>query len=69
MKCENRIPDVGEYFVQGRRTLRRCDGEALWSVRVNPPSAKSDGTVNLCDHCNRFEYLYFPRVALAGEKP
>lgn len=61
MQCENMVDDLGAYFLQCRRVPVRCTGEATWAVRVNPPSTKSDGIVRLCDHCNRFDFLYFRR--------
>ena len=73
MQCENTIPHLGAYFTQCQVKLTRCTGEAKWAVRVNPPSKDRSGIVRLCDHCNKFDYLYFKRSPIepqgAGKCP
>lgn len=64
MQCENIIPSVGAYFFEAKIKNVRCDGIAKWVVTVNPPSKENDGKVRLCDHCNKFDYLTFPRKTI-----
>jgi hypothetical protein len=65
MQCENTISDVLAYFTQAIRKNVPCRGEAKWIVTVNPPRDGNDGKVRLCDFCNRWDYLTFPRQSLA----
>jgi len=60
-QCENSVDDLGAYFLQCQRVPVRCTRKATWIVTVNPPSEKRDGKIRLCNHCNRFNYLYFKR--------
>jgi hypothetical protein len=64
MQCENRVPALGAYFLQGRIVHVPCNGVAAWEISVNPPTAERTGKVRLCDHCNKFDYLSFPRSEL-----
>lgn len=64
MRCENYTGDLGAYFLEGRRASVPCKREAAWIVSVNPPRGESDGRVRLCEHCNKFDYLGFPREKL-----
>ena len=61
MRCENIKRDIGAYFAGAKNQAVRCDGEAEWEVKVNPPRGDDDGKVRLCDICNRYTYLTFNR--------
>ena len=64
MQCGNYSPDCLVYFTQARIKNVRCTGKAKWIVTVNPPNSERSGKIRLCDLCNRFDYLTFPREKL-----
>lgn len=69
MQCQNTVSDALTYFTRAVRVNVPCKGEAKWVVTVNPPREGNDGKVRLCDFCNKYDYLSFPRVALGkGEQ-
>ena len=61
MNCQHTKLDTFAFFAGCQRKSVPCEGEAKWRVSVNPPKNGNDGTVLLCDNCNRFSYQTFPR--------
>jgi hypothetical protein len=61
------VTNLGSYFLEGRRVHETCKRPPAFRVFVNPPRDGSDGTVLLCDHCNRFDYATFRREPLTPE--
>ena len=62
--CRGNAMSLGAYFLEGRRVHQACKNPPKFRVFVNPPNANNDGTVLLCDHCNRFDYQAFRREPL-----
>lgn len=64
IQCENTVLSSSAFWLAGERKSERCSFKAKWIVAVNPPTEERDGKVRLCDHCNRFDYITFPREKL-----
>lgn len=56
--------DLGAYFTEARRVHVQCKSRPRYRVFVNPPRGDDDGTVLLCEDCNRFDYVGFRRERL-----
>lgn len=61
IQCEDHIPSLGAYWLQGKIVNTRCTREAKWEVSVNPPTEKHDGKIRLCDLCNSSGLVEFTR--------
>ena len=62
--CENHVLHIGAYFLAGKRVHVRCEEPATVVCVVNPYRPDKDGTVCLCDLCDRFNYYGFAKWEL-----
>lgn len=61
-RCENYVFHVSGYFLSGERQSIRCGCDATHVVMANPyQGPEKDGTVQICETCERWDYQTFPR--------